>query len=324
MALDDHTKLKGVTVIHRDGLSQNLLHGVIDFYQWAYLGVGGFQNISRPNVSGVFGGSRFRLTRTVNPNFEEGKVYQGFRSDWVWETGVGFSPEPTGVNVYVNGVAQPASGVAYGHYVDYPHGRVVFNAVSGIPSTDVVEADFAHRTVSFIEATDPVCRELMFDSHRIDFSDFLNAGSGNWSQLSETRRQMPVVGVELVNRDKYKGYQLGGGQWVYQDVLYHIFAEDDVTVTNLANQIANQNDKTIWLPNRALMKEDSRYPFGVDYRGVPNPSGLMYPSIVSNGEGFRWRKVAFSNSKIQDMEPVNGWLYRAVVRTTCEVIMPEI
>jgi hypothetical protein len=300
MALNDHTKLKGVTVINRDGLDENLLQGVIDFYRWAYLCVGGFQNISRPNVSGVFGGS------------------------WVWETGVGFSPEPTGVTVYVNGTVQPASGIAYGHYVDYPKGRVIFNAVSGIPSTDVVEADFAYRTVSFVEATDQICRELMFDSDRIDFSDFLNSGSGNWSQIPDARRQMPVVGVELVNRDRYRGYQLGGGQYVFQDILYHIFAEDDTTVRILSNQIANQNDKTIWLSNRALLKEDSRYPFGVDYRGVPNPSGLMYPSIVSNDEGFRWRKVAFGNSKIQNMEPINGQLYRAVVRTTCEVIMPEI
>lgn len=320
MAFNDHTSLKGASIINRDWLRSNLLYGVIDFYKWGFLGIGAFQNIVA-DVSGAYGGNRSVLHSVTDPRFTDNTVYQGFRSDWVWETGVPFSTSPTGVKVYINDVEKTTNDATYGHYIDYLHGRVVFD--SPLPANTSVKAQFAHRTVSFTDAEEPWFQELMYDSYRVERPDFNDNSSGNWSQMAEIRRQMPVVGVRAVNRRGYKPYQIGGGQYVYQDLIFYIFGQNPDIIGNTADIIANQNDKTVWIPNRALMKADGRYPFGLDYKGTPN-SVVTYPQIVASDSGFRWRKIRFTNSQIQEMEPVNRWLHRFLVRTTCEVIMPEI
>ena len=47
MALNDSTKFKGITSIHKDNLSNNLLLGIQDFFSWGFLQVGAFQNITK-------------------------------------------------------------------------------------------------------------------------------------------------------------------------------------------------------------------------------------------------------------------------------------
>jgi hypothetical protein len=53
---------------------------------------------------------------------------------------------------------------------------------------------------------------------------------------------------------------------------------------------------------------------------------MQYPAVVApTGQGgFQWRKVAFSNGRMDTMEPVNNWLHRNVVRSTMQIIMENI
>ena len=323
MALRDWTRFKGVTALDRDWLSQNVLYGVIDWAKWALLNVGGYQNIGLGHP-GFLGGDGSALRSVTDPNFTNGQVWEGFRSDWVWETGIDWPVQPVAITgVWVNNTFSTDTG-AYPHYIDYPRGRVVFNNPLG--PTDFVHAEFSHRTLNVVKSEEHWFQELMYDSYRYDRADYMTAGSGNWDQLAQTRRQMPVVGVELVNRRGYKGYQLGGGQWVFQDILFYVCAENSDDARQYADIFANQNDMTIWIPNRGLMKEDARYPIDLDYRGVPLANPMQFPQIVApTGQGgFQWRKVQFTNTHEDGMEPVNNWLYRRVVRSSLEIIMENI
>jgi hypothetical protein len=149
MALNtDYTTFKGITRIHRDNLSNNLLWGTMDFLQWGFLQVGGFQNITvNPAISGALGGDRFRLRPSNDPSYESGQVWEGFRNDWVWESGFSVdSISPIRVSgVWVDGSFYGSGDATYSHYVDYPNGRVVFDTAVGTTST--VQASFTHRTV---------------------------------------------------------------------------------------------------------------------------------------------------------------------------------
>lgn len=306
-----------VTHWMEDTSGENLEYGVIDFYKWAFLEAGAYQTITRsPAVSGVFGGNKYRLSYTPVEGLTSGKVWQGYRSDWVWESGVSFSPPPTSVSVYVNNVLQ-----ASGYYVDYPKGRVVFS--NAIASGSTVEANFTHRTVSFVPASEPWFRELMFNSQDIEREDFLtNTAGGNWNQQPGIRQQMPVVGVEVIGTRNYKPYQLGGGQWQYKDILYYIYAESKTERDKLRDIIANQNDKVIWLYDRWLMKQSPMWPFTLDYRGSPITGYWTYPSLVQENNGFRYLNARFMNTQAYNQDTGNGWLYSAVVRTTAELINP--
>mgnify|MGYP003120959745 CR=1 FL=1 len=324
-----HTRLKGITHIGKDNITQNLKYGIIDFFRWGMLCIGGYQNIGRnPATSGVFGGDRAQLRPVTDPYYTDGTVWEGFRSDWVWETGVptdNVSSTPIRVSgVYVDGTFQSVS------HVDYPRGRVVLN--SAIATTSTVTCNFSHRYASFIPSDTPWFRELLFDSYRVE-RDFINTGSGSYSQLSETRRTLPFVAVEVVPRRDFEGYQLGGGQWLKQDVLFHIVAEKEFDRDQLVDVISLQNDKSIFLSDRNLMYSSSSFPIDLDYRGYPTASAIMYPEVISptgvnlsgrNHGGFRYKKARFMDSTVQSMGQIHPKLFGAVVRSKVEVVMGEI
>ena len=335
MAIEVSNKLKGITNIGKETISQTLLYGVIDFFQWGMLQVGGFQNITiNPATEGSFGGDRFRLRPVKDPNYTDGQIWEGFRSDWVWETGIPMdyiTSQPIRVSgVFIDGSFSPVApykdqetvGGSVG-YVDYPRGRVVLD--SAIATTSTVTTEFSNRFVSFISADTPWFREIQFNSYNVESEDFLSFGSGNWSQLSETRRSLPCVAVEVVPRRQFRGYQLGGGMWIDQDVLFHVLADNSADRDQLVDIISYQNDKTFALVDRNKVKTSSKYPPNLDYRGSPVPYSIMYPEMVSasgellpapSGGFYRNIGVYMQKTTVQDMGQINPYLHGAIVRST--------
>jgi len=109
---------------------------------------------------------------------------------------------------------------------------------------------------------------------------------------------MPTIGIELSDRKGYKPFQLGGGQFVYQDVIFYIFAEKKHERDKLINIISNQNDISIYIPNIALMKESSQFPVDIDLKGIPVNNRKQYPEIIApTGDGgFRWTSSRLTNA----------------------------
>jgi hypothetical protein len=133
---------------------------------------------------------------------------------------------------------------------------------------------------------------------------------------------MPTVGLELSNRRGYKPYQIGGGQFIYQDVLLYVLAENKEDRDKLLDILSNQ----IILPDRSLMKESAQFPVDIDVQGRPVSNPMEYPSIVApTGDGgFRWTQIQLRDGQNQVMQTTNNWLYRGVVRFTCEAIIENI
>ena len=92
--------------------------------------------------------------------FSSGQAWEGFRKNWIWQSGVTYSPNPLvgdddsnpGVSgVYVNDSYYSASTVgAYAHYIDHFNGRVVFD--SPIPTGSKVQAEFSYKWVNVVYA----------------------------------------------------------------------------------------------------------------------------------------------------------------------------
>jgi hypothetical protein len=332
MALQDWEKFRGVADIRRDNFNQNLLYGFLDWLKWSTLQVGGFQNVQYAYASGIFGGDFSRLRLVDEPNYTDGQVWEGFRSDWVWETGVTYSTNPRECSgVYVNGTFYPTASETgvYEHTVNYPLGRVVFT--TALPTTSVVHSDYSHRTISYVRASEPWFRELLFDSYRVDRDDFLAEGSGQWDQLAMTRRHMPVVAVELSTR-RFEPYEIGGSaKLVYQDVIMYVLSEGEDDRNQIVDILSQQHDKTIWLYNRGRIKEGTdflgnpvSFPYDLDMNGSPISSPLQFPDLVAaTGDGgFQYRKVVVGDMRVQVMDQVyQGRLYRGVLRTTFEGIV---
>ena len=327
MALNNPNTFKGVTSIQKDNLSNNLLLGVQDFLGWGFLNVGAFQNISRsPAVSGSYSDkhSRYRLRASDDPSYEAGQVWEGFRNDWVWESG--FKHEnikPIQVSgVWIGDYFYSPTDASYSHYVDYPNGRIVFDYA--IPPSKKVEANFTHRTVGITLSSEKFVQELMYDSFDVeDLDSYLISSSGTRNQLGQRRLQLPIVALELVQSRKSQGYQLGGGRIVKNDILFHVFADNEFEKNNIRDAIVNQDEKVIYLPDRGLMKTNKKYPLQLDSLGSPVKNSKSYADLAlpSGDGGFRWKQARFEDVVCTDMEPINSWLYRSTVRATFSVIM---
>ena len=317
------TSLKGFDNIGQSLLNEQLEHNLIEFFDWSLLGKGGFFNVLIP-TSGAFSGDQSRLRFVDTPNFTDGQVWEGFRKNWVWESGVEHPIQPIAISgVTVDSVFHPASTTgAFAHYVDYPNGRVVFD--SPITTSSVVQAEYSYKWINFYSPDVPGFQELMFESFRIDSPDFLRQTQGAWAAvLGQNRIPLPAVFVEVVPTMTAKGLQLGGGQIVNQDVLFHIFAESSWIRNNLINVINFQQSKTIVLFDRNLLRSQDAYP--LDFRGALRPNATTYPTWIqpTGLGGFFWHKAFFLNVRPQEQESPQR-LYRGVVRATMEVVLPEV
>jgi hypothetical protein len=321
--LSDLTQFRGgITDIGRSLISDQLQTNLCSWCSWAMLGIGGFYNVTIPS-SGSYGGNPARLRLVEEPNYDRGQVWEGFRQDWVWETGVEWATQPIRVSgVYVDGNFQPVTGVGpYAHHVNYPLGRVIFD--TAINPSAVVTAEFSHRFCSFSPADVPWWREVQQNSFRVDDNHFLQEGSGAWSVLAQNRVQLPAVVVDAVPRVSFQGLALGGGTIRRQDVTFQILTESPWAMHQLTDILTYQWQKRLTLFDANKMADASGLP--LDYDGSPATGTQMYPDWIKPTDqgGFGWEqlRVVDIQGTPQPMPPGSP-LHWTTVRWTIEVDLP--
>jgi hypothetical protein len=305
----NYTSLKGLTDIGQSSITEVIEDNIIHFFDWGFLDKGSFFNISIPN-SGQWGGNKNRLRLVDDPNYTYGQVWETFRSNWVWESGLSVSTQPIQLSgVYVNNTFFPANTTGnYGHHYNYPLGRVVFN--SGLATNSNVQLNYSYKLISVIDADSvPFFKQLQYGSFRVDSDDFLVSKSGNWSILGNTRIQMPAIAVEYVDGNSTP-YALGGGQYVNRRFLFHVLSENDDMGHKIADVIANQKDKTIFMYDVDAVARNRNFPLTA--AGTIASGALTYPQLI---ETYKYSKVLFSNTEMTG----GGWLTKDVHHNTVMV-----
>jgi hypothetical protein len=314
----DWTRLKGVSNIGDSLLNDQLVSNVVDFFTWSLLGIGAFFNVNRPTSSGAYGGSQYKLRLAEDPNYNKGQVWEGFRANWVWESGVDYAYQPIPISgVYLNNTFLPLSTSGnYSYKINYPLGRVVF--ASSIPINSRVELDFSYKYINCYQADSPWFKELQFNSFIID-TNFDNYGSGVRSTMAQNRIQLPAIIVESVPRRTLKPYQQGGGQWVYQDLLFHIFAETTYERGNLVDILTYQKEKRIFFYDKNAISSANAFP--LDYYGSITPSAVCYPDLIRLYPGL---SAFFYEVTSQETVNLSPGLFQGIVRAQMEVQIPNI
>ena len=325
--MSNYTSLKGVTNIDDTQLNNELQDNVIEFLDWGLLNVGNYYNVTLDETSTTgFNFSQLRLVDD-NPNFAVGQAWEGFRGNWVWQSGVTFSPAPlVGTNnakpgvsgVYVDDTFYPSDTTGdYAHSIDHFNGRVIFD--TPIDSGSVVKAEYSYKRFNVTYAdTLPWVREVQYRTNN-NPPGFNQAGKGEYNMPPEMRLQLPAIAVEIVPRRRYRGYQLGGGQFTYTDVLFHCVAEDSMDVNKMVDIVANQNDKTIFMFDSNKMAASGAFP--IDYMGVPVSGAAHYPEIIDN---YSNRRLRFTNARGSEVTMINTNFNAGIVRITAEVINTNI
>ena len=194
---------------------------------------------------------------------------------------------------------------AYSHYVDYFNGTVIFN--TPIATGSKVQAEYSYKYINVVYANAvPWLREVQTNTLQ---NKPLNPIP------TEMKIQLPAIAVEVVPARTMKGLQLGGGQWVYTDVLFHCIAENDITRNSLVDIVSYQNDRSIKTFDTASISLSNA--FSLDYRGVPNSGALSYPQMVSNYPGST---IFLKSVRSSDSYVINSNIYLGTVRFTVESV----
>jgi hypothetical protein len=319
-----HTSFHGFANVGDAGLSDQLKQNVLAFLEWGFLGLGAWETVER-SASGVYGGDLSRLRLGEDPNYASGQVWEGFRKDWVWETGVECSYQPIRVSgVWVNGTFHPATGVgAYAHAVDYPNGRVVFT--TAIATSSVVQASYSYRWVQAVPGDVPWWMGAQTNSLRADSPHFLQTGSGDWSVLPQNRMQLPAIVVEAVpnfHNASVRPLALGGGRTVRQDVRLSILAETPHDRDKIHDILTQQWSKRLHAFDIDRVVAATGYPLDAD--GSPLSGPRMYPDLVKpyTEGGHGYNQITIADVRSAEIEPGVYGLYGARVTWSCEMDLP--
>ena len=311
-----HTKLANLRNAQDSTLSNTLLDNFIAMYDWGLLDRGQFYNIDIPE-SGIYGGDRHKLRTAQDPNYTDGQVWEGYRQNWVWESGISATDEQpiTISGVFVDDTFYATGNVTKPFYIDHPNGRVVFD--TALTTTSAVQLEYSHKWVQVIPAQGvPWFRQIQQGSFRNE-EGFQVSNSGNWVQLGQTRVQLPAIAIEVVPAKSLQPYQLGGGQWVNTDLVFYIISENHWECTNLIDAIVYQNDRTIHLFDPTAVAISGVLPF--NYRNELNenaiPSGL-YPNMVDD---FFYRRCWINESRGNEVSQLSPELYIGTTRCSTQV-----
>ena len=318
--------LKGFNSVKDATLNNEIQDNLIEFFDWALLKKGNYFNVSVGETS-PDGYDYSQLRLSSNENYTTGTCWEGVRSNWVWQSGVSYSPTPlVGTNnakpgvsgVYVDDTFYPTTTTgAYAHHVDYFNGRVVFD--SPIPTGSKVQVEHSYKWINVVYANSvPWLREIQYRSYDVN-GEFLQPSKGKWDISPEARLQLPAIAVEIVPRRNITGFQLGGGSYVNTDVLFHCIAEDEITRNKLVDIVSLQNEKTFYAFNSNLVASSVDFP--LDYRGTPVSGALNFEEIVLKHYG---PDIRLKNSSVQGMEVINSNFCAGTVKLTAEVIKTNV
>jgi len=318
--------LKGFNNVHSVTLSTDIEDGLVEYFDWGLLNKGNYFNVSLGDTS-PSGTDLSKLRMTEVASVDDGRVWSGFRQNWVWQSGVTSSPSPIvgtddaipGISgVYVDDTFYPTDTVgAYSHFVDHTNGRIIFD--TAIPVGSKVQAEYSYKWINVCYAHSvPWIRELQRKTQQPN-STFHSDSAVEWSIPPNGNLQLPAIAVEIVPRRKFKPYGLGGGQWVYTDVLFHCIAENDGVRNKLMDIVSLQNDKVIELFDSNALSASGDFPLGNN--GIVNSGAMRYPDLINNHYGGN---IKLTNTYTQEMDEIKSNIYSAIVRSTTEGVKRNI
>ena len=290
---------------------------LISFLDWGFIDYGAYTNVV-PNVSGAYGD--FSRLRPVNdPNYTNGRVWEGIRSNWVWESGIQFGTPLKVSGVFLNDVLTTS-----GYQVDYPNGRIIFDTAKATSS--IVRCGHSYKEVQFIPGrNNPLFQEAQTRSRKPSDTNFL-IGSGNYLGFTQNKINLPCVSIEVVDRQD-SPYQVGGGYWSDFRVKLTILGESDYEVSKIADILVDQEEKIIFAFDIDQMASANAFPLNFD--GSLASGAKSYPDLIALSGIGGYRTTTFYQGKIRmyDTKSNTGqWLhqnlYLSNVDMVAQVILP--
>lgn len=242
-------------------------------------------------------------------------VWQGYRKNWVSESGVeffasGLTAPTLASGIYIGGTFHPRatiSGGGNGIAIDFRNGRVL--AESGITASATVEVAHSYKEIWI----DTVARDLVADQVTvIDNTKRVaidNVPSGNIIRL-------PAIQMDLANQLETRGLELGGGIIMRPVMFLHVVAENRHDKDEIVDVLQLSQFKTMTMVD--LDAVPAQFGFYGDY-------GSGYKSYGQLKNSYKDRNAFIEQVDLvsnDDIAP-EGY-YTAVLRVQFRVDIPEI
>jgi hypothetical protein len=306
-----------VSDIGSNYLINHLEDNLKTFLDWGFLNMGGFVNVNIP-LSGFYGGDFSQLKSTSQPGYKDGQVWQTFRKDWVWETGINCTENIPNYfsGIYVNNsfYPEPSGNLELSYTVNYPLGQIIFDRPLNLKSN--VRANYSYKWCQIYKNSSTEWKELQSLTFQ-PVPQINQVKSGEYNIGAKNRIQMPCVVIEPIARSYYKPWQLGASDFlVDQDIMFHVFAENSADYYKIIDILRLQKDKTILLYDTKKVANSGAY--FLNYDGSLNINRQSYNDLLKN---FYWNKCYFKEIGVLEMQSANKNLFWCSLRLTSEIII---
>lgn len=284
--------------------SRQLETNLTAWVAWSFLALGAFQNVQRSTLTAHGSRSPARLRYCNDPGYTTGTVWEGLRTDWVWESGVPYS---SGQPIAISGVWVNSQFVAVGttgsqaYRINYPEGRILFDSPQ--PTGSVLEVEHSPRLVQVHRGSTPWFREVAFRSFRADDPQWETpAGSGgSWDILSMNRVQLPAVVIEVLPQTRHIPWEIGNStSAVRQTVFFHVLASNPHDQMRLHDLLVDQKDNTV------PTFDCNQVIWPLDRYGSPSASSLTYPQLCQQAP---WKSLRLAEMASVDHGEIGRHLY---------------
>lgn len=313
------TEFAGISKFGQDTPNKMIKTSIGEFLNWGFLQIAAFVNVS-PTSSGLYGNPSY-LRPVKDPAYTDGTVWESSRRNWVWESGMTNTPNQCS-GVYISGVFYEPDHPTFGHTVNYPLGRIIFN--SPISTSLPIQAKYSYKWINIVDAdTVPFFQQLQTNSLDLSSPQFDYFSSGDYFKVGETRIQPPLVAIEMPNQTSSTPYQLGCGVVAKKDVLFHVVSEDGGnTAGKIADIISMQGLRGIYAIDTNKLATDNKFP--LTSLGSIASGAMTYPQMVETSNengGYRWGQMYIMNSDITGSQRLSEKLFLSTVRMEIEVVL---
>ena len=287
-------------------ISESLPRSALLWMDWCFINAGAFYNIHVPS-SGNYGGDFSKLRPVSDPRTTNGRVWETYKSNLVWESGM------KNPNINISGVYVNNTLISSGYTINYPLGLVKFD--SAISTNSTVQMEFSAKHIKFIDANElPIFRQIQSNSYRVENPTYLSS-SGDYAALAESRLQFPIVAIQTSNVTS-TAYELGNYNLQGSvTILAHVLAETDLDVKRISDIIHNQKSTQFHLVDENSLAASGK--IILDYNGNKTNTTMTYPEIINR---FPSKECFIVDSFLEPIQTVAPDLYKRTVRLKTEII----
>lgn len=305
---------------HVDNINEKKVISLLEdnmksFLDYSFLKVGGFTNINI-STSGLYKNNFSSLKVAYDPIRPSGSVWEAFRKDWVYETGVSHNDKyPISISgVYFNNsfIPGPTGNATHPYYIDYPNGNIVFSSAKPVNSD--IKLNYSYRNIQTYKANESSWwKELQ--RYHYD-SSTLNKSPGQIT-ISNHKIQLPCIIIETTNRTSQEAYELGNTKNIIsQDLLLHVYTENIIQRNTILDILVLQKDNQNNLYNINKLVKDKKWP--INNNGSYNFDGLNYDQILKNSD-YIGNIYYIENSTINELGSLSSLLHYGIIRWTLKI-----